>query len=47
LSFPEGYSVYNKHVFSTLMRVYGEALYLKEGPISIEELPGYQGELNV
>jgi hypothetical protein len=46
LPFPEGYSVYNKHVFSTLLRVYGEALYLKEGPISPEELPGYQGDPN-
>jgi len=40
LEFPEGYSLYNRHVFSTLLRVHGTSLY-GEGPLSPEELPGY------
>jgi len=38
LQFPESYSIYNKHVFSTLTRVYNECLY-GEGPIAFEDLP--------
>jgi len=38
LPFPESYSIYNKHVFSTLTRVYNECLY-GEGPIAFEDLP--------
>lgn len=40
LEFPEGYSLYNRHVYSTLLRVYGSSLY-GEGPLTPEELPGY------
>ena len=39
LDFPEHYSIYNKHVFSTLLRVHGESLY-GEGPLPAEDLPG-------
>lgn len=39
LRFPENYSVYNKHVFSTLLRVYGQCLY-GEGTLTLDELPG-------
>lgn len=39
LPFNETYSVYNRHVFSTLMRVYGESFY-GEGLIPAENLPG-------
>lgn len=39
LSFPEQYSIYNKHVFSTLMRVHGESLY-EDGPLLTSDLPG-------
>ena len=39
LRFPEKYSIYNKHVFSTLLRVYGESLY-GEGLIPVDNLPG-------
>jgi len=42
LRFPENYSVYNKHVFSTLMRIYGESLY-GDGPLTAENLPGNKG----
>ena len=42
LAFPETYSVYNKHVFSTLMRVYGESFY-GHGILPLESLPGLQG----
>jgi predicted protein tyrosine phosphatase len=41
LQFPENYSIYNKHVFSTLMRLYGEAFYDK-GILPRENLPAYQ-----
>lgn len=40
LEFPEGYSLYNRHVFSTLLKVHGTSLY-GEGPLKIDELPGY------
>jgi len=39
LSFPEQYSIYNKHVFSTLMRVHGESLY-GDGLLPTSDLPG-------
>jgi predicted protein tyrosine phosphatase len=39
LKFNETYSVYNKHVFSTLMRTYGSSLY-GDGPLAAETLPG-------
>lgn len=39
LPFPENYSIYNKHVFSTLLRVYGECLY-GEGSLTVDDLPG-------
>jgi predicted glycosyltransferase involved in capsule biosynthesis len=42
LAFPENYSVYNKHVFSTLMRAYGESFY-GHGIMPLESLPGLQG----
>ena len=38
LPFPESYSIYNKHVFSTLTRVYNECLY-GDGPIAYKDLP--------
>jgi len=38
LQFPESYSIYNKHVFSTLTRVYNDCLY-GTGPITFEDLP--------
>lgn len=38
LKFPQNYSVYNKHVFSTLMSTYVECLY-NTGPLKLEELP--------
>lgn len=41
LEFPEGYSLYNRHVYSTLLRVHGACLY-GEGPLRSEELPGYK-----
>lgn len=41
LEFPEGYSLYNRHVYSTLLKVHGSSLY-GEGPLKPEELPGYQ-----
>ena len=41
LEFPEGYSLYNRHVYSTLLRVHGSSLY-GEGPLNPKELPGYQ-----
>lgn len=40
LEFPEGYSLYNRHVYSTLLRVHGSSLY-GEGPLTPEDLPGY------
>ena len=40
LEFPEGYSLYNRHVFSTLLRVHGTSLN-GEGPLLPEDLPGY------
>src|SRR5574343_1552976 len=43
LDFPDRYSVYNKHVFSTLMRVYGESSY-SYGLLPPESLPGIQGD---
>jgi len=39
LQFNETYSVYNRHVFSTLMHTYGSSLY-GDGPIDAETLPG-------
>ena len=46
LPFPDNYSIYNKHVFSTLLRVHGECLY-GEGLLSVEDLPGItEGETN-
>lgn len=39
LEFPEGYSLYNRFVYSTLGKVYMRSLY-GEGPLSAEELPG-------
>lgn len=39
LEFPEGYSLYNRHVFSTLLQVYGRCMY-GEGPLQPEDLPG-------
>ena len=39
LEFPENYSLYNKHVFSTLMRVHGEAYYGANALINPENLP--------
>ena len=39
LRFPEHYAIYNKHIFSTLLKIYGESLY-GDGLISINELPG-------
>jgi hypothetical protein len=38
LPFPESYSIYNKHIFSTLMKVYNISLY-GDGPIAFEDLP--------
>jgi hypothetical protein len=43
LDFPPSYDVYNRHVFSTLLRVYGTSLY-GEGPLAVEDLPGLKGE---
>lgn len=40
LEFPEGYSLYNRHVYSTLLRVHGLSMY-GEGPLRPEELPGF------
>jgi predicted protein tyrosine phosphatase len=39
LQFPEKYQIYNKHVFSTLLRVHQRSLY-GEGFLTIEDLPG-------
>lgn len=39
LEFPEGYSVYNRHVFEVLYRAYGRCAY-GEGLIKPYELPG-------
>lgn len=39
LPFPEQYSIYNKHVFSTLLRVYGESLY-GDVLMPAKDLPG-------
>lgn len=44
LSFPDQYLIYNKHVFSTLLRVYGESLY-GDGLIAVEDLPGILGDI--
>ena len=41
LEFPEGYSLYNRHVFSTLLRVHGSSSY-GEGPLQPQDLPGFQ-----
>jgi predicted protein tyrosine phosphatase len=45
LSFPEQYSIYNKHVFSTLLRVHGESLY-GDGLMTAEDLPGLKENHN-
>ena len=39
LEFPEGYMLYNRHVFSTLLKFFNRCLF-GEGPINISELPG-------
>jgi predicted protein tyrosine phosphatase len=39
LDFLEGYSLYNRHVYSTLSRVYGKSTY-GEGLLGPQELPG-------
>jgi rhodanese-related sulfurtransferase len=39
LYFPENYSVYNRHIFSTLMQEYGKSFY-GEGLLPAESLPG-------
>ena len=39
LQFPDSYSIYNKHVFSTLTKLYNNCLY-GDGPIPFEKLPG-------
>jgi len=39
LYFPDRYDVYNKHVFSTILKVYGESLH-GYGLLQPEELPG-------
>jgi predicted protein tyrosine phosphatase len=38
LDYPESYSLYNKHVFTTLLRVYYQCLY-GTGPVPINQLP--------
>lgn len=40
LEFIDGYSLYNRHVYSTLTKVYNSSKY-GEGPLRPEELPGY------
>jgi rhodanese-related sulfurtransferase len=40
LEFPEGYSLYNRHVYSTLLRVHGASMY-GEGLLDPQDLPGY------
>ena len=40
LDFIEGYSLYNRHVYSTLTKVYFAALHSGEGPLTPDELPG-------
>lgn len=39
LDFPEGYSLYNRHVYSTLLRVHGGST---NNFLRADELPGYQ-----
>lgn len=41
LQFPESYSLYNRHVYTTLLQVYGRAMY-EEGSITPEDLPGLE-----
>lgn len=40
LEFPENYTLYNRNIFSTLMRLYGEAFYDK-GILPKELLPAF------
>lgn len=40
LEFPENYSIYNRYVYSTLMKAYNSSKY-GEGPLQLDELPGY------
>jgi predicted protein tyrosine phosphatase len=44
LEFPENYMLYNRNIFSTLMRLYGEAFYDK-GILPKDLLPAIQGEI--
>ena len=39
LQFPQKYNLYNKHVFSTMLKVHGHCLY-DSGPLTLEQLPG-------